>query len=124
MNIDGKDLIIEEENIDGRNIEVWFIKSEDEEVRRPTHSAMFFSNGYVAREDGKCLMVQSSSYESQWYNYEGGGVSDANSYETCLFAKSVRKHVEECEKVHCILKSLDIHIYHYDDELNELKGTI
>lgn len=45
MNIDGKDLIIEEENIDGRNIEVWFIKSEDEEVRRPTHSAMFFLMG-------------------------------------------------------------------------------
>lgn len=42
--------------------------------------------------------------------------------------KNYGEHVESCEKVtdkvHFILKSLDICAFLYDDELNELRDTI
>lgn len=73
-------------------------------------------------------MVQISRNESQGYNSGSGGMWDANSYDTGFSTKSAGEHTEACEKaiekVHSILKSLDILVYKYDDELNELKYNI
>lgn len=75
-------------------------------------------------------MVKSTSVGSKGpdYNFDGGGASNGNCYDSCFAAKSSREHRESCEnvtkKVHSILKSLDIPIYCYDDELNNLRDNI
>lgn len=54
-------------------------------------------------------------------------LDDANSYASCFSAKSAGEHIEACtkvmEKVHSILKSLNIPAYGYDDKLTELQDN-
>lgn len=41
LNIQRKALIVEEEDNDAGNVEVWFTDYEDDEIRRTTHRALF-----------------------------------------------------------------------------------
>jgi len=78
-------------------IEVWSSDSEDDEVRRPTH--------------GRCLMVQNDTCS-----------------DSCFATKPLSEQVKETEnvidKVHSILKFLNICPSTYDSELNDLRYTV
>lgn len=72
MNVIRKAPIVEEEDSDARNIYVWSTNSQDEEVRRPSHDALFASNVSTASKDRKCLIVKSSNFDGLSYNSEDG----------------------------------------------------
>lgn len=123
---------MEEDDSDGANIKFWSTISKDEEVLRPTYGAIFVTSGFCAsKSKSKCLMVKSSSSDCSKWNSKANlriGDSDSNSPSTYLSTNSVGEHGESCEKVfekvHFILKSLNISTSCYDDELNELRETI
>lgn len=92
--------------------------SKDNEVWRSSHG-----KGFVVKEDksfvgGKYLMVGSIDSDNQKYFTDEGA-----KLEVCFSAKSVREHAGECEKlinkVHSIIKSLNIHMTRYYSELFE-----
>lgn len=73
------------------------------------------SNLLACVKEEKLLMVGSSGSKIQGYNFKSGRVSNANSYSTFFYKKSVGKQTEGCEKVfknvHSILKSLNIIVF-------------
>jgi hypothetical protein len=100
--------VVMEDNEDETK-QVWSTDSEDEEVRRPLH--------------GRCFMVSSVPTASREEKSEEG-----NSSDRCFATKTVSERVKEVEnvvdKVHSILKSLNICPSTYNSELEDLRFTV
>ncbi|KAI3496474.1 hypothetical protein L1887_38838 [Cichorium endivia] len=100
--------VVQEDNEYGV-VEVWSTDSDDEEVRKPTH--------------GRCFVVKNDSSELRGYSTDGFQTS-----ASCFAAKPVSEQVEEWDagvnKVHTILKSLNICSSSYDTKLDNLRITL
>lgn len=95
---------------------VWSTDSKDDEVCQPTHGKRFMVREQKSRIEGKCLMLGSTDFESQWY-FTDDGVKSV----VCFTVKSIKEYAGESEKVinkvHSTLKSLNIHVSLYDSEM-------
>ena len=110
-------------------MEIWSSGSDDEEMMRPTHGAMFARD---AKLTGRCLMAKSNDSDSS--NYQTDSMSSGSSHHsseasqtsTCLNTKHVRVSSSEqvVEKVRTILKAKSISPLIYDPLLNKLLDNI
>lgn len=133
-NISRKTHNVEEYDNDNANIEFLSTDIEDKEVWRSAHGVMFVTNVVcTGATESKSFMISISNSDFSYWSLSSKADSknedsDLNSQATCLSGKSVSEHVASCEKVvdkvHSILKSLNISTSHYDDELTELRETI
>lgn len=122
--------MVEEFDSDDGNAEVWSTDSEDEKVHKPTHGICFIHNKLnTGANEAKCLMVKSvDSYDQGSESELGDNSDDAKSFASCYSTKNVDEYMESCnkvtEKVHSILKFLNVPIFKYNDELTELQENI
>lgn len=104
-------LIVQEDEDEFGQVEVWSTDSEDEKVRKPMHGECFVAKVVAKEHAGKCLVVH-------------GEVSEQKEFvtESYFAARTVIEHVKECEnvinKVHSILQSHDITVARYEYELD------
>ncbi|KAL4590457.1 hypothetical protein LXL04_003387 [Taraxacum kok-saghyz] len=111
LNVKGTNLLAAREADEG--MEIWSSGSEDEEMMRPTHEAMFARDAKVT---GRCFMARSNESDSS--NYQTDSLSSGSSHHssgssqtsTCLNTKSIPVSSSEkvVEKVRDILKAKSI----------------
>lgn len=84
---------------------------------------MFCGESIEQGYEGKCSTGQNYCSEPRGYATDGGKVS-----EIYFATKKVSKQVNKCEKVvdkvHSILKSINISMSHYDSEIDDLQYII
>ena len=112
----GTNLLVAKDDEGG--MEIWSSGSDDEEMMRPTHGAMFARDANVR---GRCFMVRSNDSESS--NYRTNSMSSGYSqHSSCVNTKCIPVSSAEkvVEKVRFIFNANSVSSSLYDPLLNKL----
>ena len=123
LQVKGTNLLVAREEDEG--MEIWSSGSDDEEMMRPTHGAMFARDANVK---GRCFMARSNDSENSSYRtdsmssgssqHSSGSSQNASCLNTkCIPVSSSEKVVE---KVRTIFNANSISPSLYDSLLNKL----
>ena len=123
MNVKGTNLVVAKDDDEG--MEIWSSRSDDEDMMRPTHGAMFARDANVK---GRCFMARSNDSENSSYRTDnmssGSSQHSLGSSQTssCLNTKCIPVSSSEkvVEKVRFIFNANSISPSLYDPLLNKL----
>ncbi|KAL4578457.1 hypothetical protein LXL04_014580 [Taraxacum kok-saghyz] len=126
MNVKGTNLLVAKDAEEG--MEIWSSGSDDEEMLRPTHGAMFARD---AKVNGRCFMARSndsgsSSYQTASTTSESSQQTSYSENSKCLNTKCIAasSSVKVVEKVRTILKTTSISSSLYEPLLKQLLDNV
>ncbi|KAL4580202.1 hypothetical protein LXL04_016386 [Taraxacum kok-saghyz] len=124
LNVKGTNLLVARDDEEG--MEIWSSGSDDEEMLRPTHGAMFARDAKVT---GRCLMAKSNDSGSSSSSSKASQQTSSSSTSEnskCLNTKCIAasSSVKVVEKVRTIFKSSSISSSLYEPLLKQLLDNV